>query len=232
MERDYARLFADLEATQRRYESLARAVWRVQENERRHLARELHDELGQLLTALIHRLDRAGEPGRGSEIELAREALGRVRELARLLRPPVLDDLGLAAALNWLGRQTREHTGLAVTVSTPPTLARVDPDIETLLYRVAQEALTNVVRHADASGAAVELERLGSRLELRVRDNGCGFDPEAASRDHDQGTGLAGMRDRLKLFGGTLAIRSAPGRSTEIIAALMLPQAAAEASAS
>jgi two-component system, NarL family, sensor kinase len=229
MEQDYARLLADLEATQRRYEGLARAVWRVQENERRHLARELHDDLGQLLTALIHRLDRSATPDRDSQVELAREALGRVRELARLLRPPVLDDLGLAAALTALARQTREHTGLAVTVHTPPRLARVDADIETLVYRVAQEALTNVVRHAGASSASVKLERFGSQLELRVRDDGCGFHPEAARRDREQGTGLGGMRDRVRLFGGALAILSVPGRGTEIVATLSLPPPAAGA---
>lgn len=226
IERDYARLFAELETTQRRYESLARAVWRVQEEERRHLARELHDELGQLLTALIHRLDRSAVGDRHSEVELAREALGRVRELARLLRPPVLDDLGLAAALNWLGRQTRECTGLEVAVSTPAVLARVDPDIETLVYRVAQEGLTNAVRHAGGQHATIVLERLGTQLELRVRDDGCGFDPERLRQDGNEGTGLGGMRDRVALFGGTLAIRSAPGSGTEIVATLALPPAA------
>jgi signal transduction histidine kinase len=223
LEREYARLFAELETTQQRYQGLARAVWRVQEDERRSLARELHDELGQLLTALIHRLDRAAGGGRESGVELAREALGRVRELARLLRPPVLDDLGLAAALNWLARQTREHTGLEVSVTTPAALARMDPDIETLVYRVAQEALTNAVRHADAQRATISLERLGSRLELRIRDDGRGFDPACVRRD-EQGTGLGGMRERVALFGGTLAVRSAAGQGTEIVAALALPE--------
>jgi DNA-binding NarL/FixJ family response regulator/two-component sensor histidine kinase len=210
VEREYACLFAELEATQRRYQGLARAVWRVQEDERRRLARELHDELGQLLTALIHRLDRAddrADDGAGqSGVELAREALGRVRELARMLRPPVLDDLGLAAALNWLARQAREHAELRVTVTTPAAFARVDSDLETLVYRVAQEALTNAIRHAGARRAAIELERVGNQLELRIRDDGRGFDPESARQGGAQGTGLGGMRDRVALFGGT------PGR--------------------
>lgn len=224
VEREYARLFAELEATQRRYQGLARAVWRVQEDERRSLARELHDELGQLLTALIHRLDRSADDRRDSCVELAREALGRVRELARLLRPPVLDDLGLAAALSGLARQTREHAGLEVTVATPAALGRVDPDIETLVYRVAQEALTNAVRHAGARSAGISLERLGSQLELRVRDDGRGFDPECVRQDGAEGTGLGGMRERVALFGGALAVRSAPGSGTEIVATLALPE--------
>lgn len=223
VEREYARLFAELESTQRRYQGLARAVWRVQEDERRRLARELHDELGQLLTALIHRLDRTAGGDGESGVELAREALGRVRELARLLRPPVLDDLGLAAALNWLARQSREHAGLEVTVTTPATLPRLDPDIETLVYRVGQEALTNAIRHADARQVAIDLQRLGSQLELRVRDDGRGFDPASVLRTNEQGTGLGGMRDRVALFGGTLAVRSTPGQGTEIVAALALP---------
>lgn len=229
IERDHARLFAELEATQRRYAGLARSVWRVQEDERRRLARELHDELGQLLTALIHRLDHpAGE--REGDVELAREALARVRELARLLRPPVLDDLGLAAALNWLGRQSRTHSRLEVTVRTPAGLGRFDADIETLLYRVAQEALTNAIRHADAGRVTILLERLGDRLELRIRDDGRGFEPDSLPQDGERGTGLTGMRERVALFGGTLAIRTAPGHGTEIVAALALPRIAANGS--
>lgn len=227
IERDYARLFAELEVTQRRYQGLARAVWRVQEDERRHLARELHDELGQLLTALIHRLERPAADSCERGAELAREALGRVRELARLLRPPVLDDLGLAAALSWLARQTREHTGLEVTVATPAALARMDTDIETLVYRVAQEALTNAIRHAAAQRAAISLERLGNQLELCIRDDGRGFDPDCVGPEGEQGTGLGGMRDRVALFGGSLAIRSAPGFGTEIVATLSLPESPA-----
>lgn len=223
IEREYARLFAELEAAQQQYQGLARGVWRVQEDERRHLARELHDELGQLLTALIHRLERLGDDHSDSCLELAREALGRVRKLSRLLRPPVLDDLGLAAALKWLARQAREHSELEVTVKTSATLARLEPEVETLVYRVAQEALTNALRHAGADRVEIEFDRMGSQLELRVRDNGCGFQPQEPARNGSEGSGLSGMRDRVALFGGALAVRSAPGRGTEIIATLALP---------
>jgi len=226
IEREYAHLFAELEATQQRYQGLARGVWRVQEEERRNLARELHDELGQLLTALIHRLERLDDERRDSCVELAREALGRVRKLSRLLRPPVLDDLGLAAALNWLARQAREHAELEVAVKTSAELARVEPEIETLIYRIAQEALTNAIRHAGARRAEIELERLGNELELRIRDDGRGFDSESLARGGATGSGIGGMRDRLALFGGTLAVRSAPGRGTEVLATLTLPDAA------
>lgn len=223
IEREYRRLFSELEATQQRYRGLARGVWRVQEDERRNLARELHDELGQLLTALIHRLERLADDERESSLDLARQALSRVRKLSRLLRPPVLDDLGLPAALNWLARQTREHTGLDVAVKTPAALLRLEPDMETLMYRIAQEALTNAIKHAGARRVVLELERVGSELELRIRDDGCGFAPH--SLDGRDGSGLGGMRDRVALFGGSLAVRSAPGRGTEIVATLTLADA-------
>lgn len=210
------RLFAELADMQRDFGRLARSTWRVQEDERRYLAGELHDHLGQMLTALVHRLERSPQDTEQC-VELARKALEDTRELSRILRPQVLDDLGLEAALEWLGRRAGETAAIDVSVSVDglPEDHR-DHDLESLLFRVAQEALNNTIKHARARHASLSLSRSGSALELRIRDDGTGFDPEALATDEDRGIGLAGMTDRVRLFGGDLAISSAPGRGTAI----------------
>ncbi len=227
------RLFARLIEGERRFRSIAKAVWKVQEEERRRLARELHDGLGQTLTALTlqlerlrEKLERAALPeltGRlDDSVEMARLALNETRELSRLLRPPVLDDLGLAAALSWLARTLDQRTGLKVELELAALGERLDPDLETLLFRLIQEALTNVLRHSGAGCAQVALRRAGASLELRVTDAGRGFDPGAVLAGGANGSGLRGMRDRLELFGGRLHLTSAPGQGTEIAASVPL----------
>jgi two-component system sensor histidine kinase UhpB len=215
LERENARLIQDVAAMHSRFRRLARAVWRVEEDERRHLARELHDNLGQVLTALRLKLERlpAGED-RDAAVEIAAQALEDVRNLSRLLRPPVLDDLGLGAALNWLARRMSEDAGLPVRV-TGSLDRRLDAETETLIFRIAQEALTNIVKHAGATRAEISFGRTGDRLELRVRDNGRGFDPKTLDVE-GAGVGLAGMRDRAALFGGALTISSAAGKGTVV----------------
>lgn len=215
-----ARLFAELAAVERRFRRIGQRMWAVQEDERRRLARELHDQLGQVLTALIHRLEQPGGDARAAAMELARHALADVRKLSRLLRPPVLDDLGLAAALNWLGRSTREDTGLSVSVAADDLDVR-DPAVETMLFRVAQEAVTNAVKHAAARRVVITFARAGDRAELRVRDDGSGFEPATVER----GLGLAGMRDRVAVHGGALAVASSPGRGTTVTVAVPLAPA-------
>ncbi|NEZ04825.1 sensor histidine kinase [Wenzhouxiangella sp. XN201] len=216
------RLFSELEDMQRDFSHLARSTWRVQEDERRHLARELHDHLGQMLTALVHSLERSPED-RARSVELARKALEDTRELSRVLRPQVLDDLGLGAALEWLGRRAGETAGIEVSVSVEglPEESR-DADLESLLFRISQEALNNVVKHARASQASLSLTRSGNSLELRIRDDGVGFEPDRKEVDEERGIGLAGMSDRVRLFGGQLAISSAPGRGTAITVTVRL----------
>ena len=228
---DNRRMFDELNTMQQRSRSLARSVWRIQEDERRHLARELHDGVGQSLTALRHRLDRlpAGSL-RDEVIEMLVQVIEDVREMSRLLRPPILDDLGLEPALRWLGRRVRDGGGPEVCVEAD-ALADCDlePELETLLFRVTQEALNNAVRHAGASLVSVSGRRLGNRLELTVRDDGVGFDPESLREDPEAaGVGLAGMRDRVALFGGDFAIRSAPGHGTTIAIGLALDPPAAD----
>lgn len=226
LERQNADLLQNLFGMQQRFRRLARAVWRVEEDERRRIARELHDNLGQALTVLRMRLERlpAG-PERETAIDIAAQALEDVRNLSRLLRPPVLDDLGLEAALHWLARRMREDAGLPVKVAASMD-ADLDDETETLIFRIAQEALTNVVKHAEATRAEIMLERVADRIELRVRDNGRGFATDAQrAGETASGVGLAGMRDRVALFGGEFAVSSAPGRGTTICAAVALPDA-------
>lgn len=222
LSRDNERLFTELADTQQDFSRLARSSWRVQEDERRHLAQELHDHLGQMLTALVHRLERSPHDAAESA-ELARQALEDTRELSRILRPQVLDDLGLGAALEWLGRRAGETAGIDVTVSVDGLSEdRRDPDLESLLFRIAQEALNNVTKHARANHVSVSLKRSGNSLELRVRDDGIGFEPDAIAANEDRGIGLTGMTDRVRLFGGDLAISSAPGRGTVITVTVSL----------
>jgi len=235
--RENERLFEQLVAGERRFRGLAKAVWKVQEEERRRLARELHDGVGQTLTALALELERtrqklaregapelAGRVGEG--IELARQALDEIRELSRLLRPPVLDDLGLPAALSWLARSLGERTGLEVALAVDGIDGELDPDLATLVFRLVQEALTNVLRHSGAASAEVAVRRTPRALELRVADAGRGFDAAAALADGEAaGSGLRGMRDRLELFGGRLTIASSPGRGTAVAATVPWPLA-------
>jgi signal transduction histidine kinase len=226
--RENERLFERLVAGERRYRGLARAVWRVQEAERRRLARELHDGIGQTLTALKNHLEaltrRAGtaEPALAADLResvaVAARALHETRELSRLLRPAVLDDLGLVAALRWLARSVETRTGLAVALSLPEPGARLDPELETLVFRVAQEGLNNVEKHARARNAEIDLRVEDGVLRFALRDDGAGFDP-AVSRAQELGEGsfgLRGMRDRAELFGGELRVDSRPGAGTSL----------------
>lgn len=238
--RENERLFQRLIEGERRFRGLAKAVWKVQEDERRRLARELHDGLGQTLTALTNQLERLQQkldPGDSGElaqrladsVEMARLALNEIRELSRLLRPPVLDDLGLPAALSWLARNLEQRTGLSVELEvegiggTGDLEERLDPELETLVFRVIQETLTNVLRHSGADRAAVTVSRSQGSLELRIADPGRGFDVQGAFAGHEAaGSGLRGMRDRLELFGGRLEIVSSPGQGTVVNAAVPL----------
>ncbi len=231
--RENERILGDLLAGERRFRRLAKAVWRVQEDERRRLARELHDGIGQTLVALKNQLE--GLSSRLSEApelktpldkatELASHALEDTRELSRLLRPPVLDDLGLAAALNWLSRTVGKQFGLKVEREIDGLETAPAKELETVLFRIAQEALTNAAKHAEAKSVRVALTERPRSLVLAVSDDGSGFDVAAAlQRTGDRtGVGLRGMRDRVELFGGRLTVDSAPGRGTTVTAEVPL----------
>jgi two-component system sensor histidine kinase UhpB len=198
----------------------ARRQLAAQEDERRRIARELHDEVGQALTAnmlrvaqLEARVDAATAPELAGVRDGIRETLEEVRAIAANLRPEVLDDLGLTAALRQLAIDA-ERTGLVVDRAVDAGL-RLPPDAEVVVYRIAQEALANVMRHSQAERVELRLERTGAGVRLRVADDGIGI------RSGGQGGGIRGMRERAVLAGGAVAVERAPDGGT--IVALDLP---------
>ena len=192
------------------------------EEDVRRVAHELHDSAGQLLVSLHMALEdaaRALDATVAARLDPVRARIAEVemelRRLAHELRPTALDDLGLMPALHVLGEGIRRRAGIEVVVRGE-TEGRLPARIETALYRIVQEALTNVVRHAHATDVEVEVCRTGAAVTCRVRDNGIGFDPGAKRDGSRGGLGLAGMRERLVPFGGTLRVNAAPGRGTTL----------------
>ncbi|MGW4371361.1 histidine kinase [Nocardia takedensis] len=188
----------------------------AQEGERQRIARELHDEIGQSLTVALLRLkrvvDRAPEPLRteiGDARETVRGCLDEVRGIARRLRPDVLEDLGLHSALNALCHEFARSAGITVAREIDPALTRLEPDVELVCYRVAQESLTNVLRHAGADRVSLRLDARDDLVSLRIRDNGRG----GARCD---GAGIRGMRERALLVNATLRITSPPAGGTDV----------------
>jgi len=223
-----ADLVARLESGQRYFQQLARSVWRVQEDERRRLARELHDGIGQNLTAIVHLVSQAaaalppGADGARATLEkihgLATTTIDDTRALSRLLRPQILDDLGLEAALRWLARTFGEGHALDVRLALPQPFPQLDGDRSTLIFRVAQEALTNVVRHAQARRVDIAVQCGAAGLRMQIRDDGRGCDAAAAVAAGREGraSGVGGMRDRVRLFNGRFALQSQPGRGVAL----------------
>jgi two-component system, NarL family, sensor histidine kinase DevS len=226
-ERDRAQMEADLQESKIREQlrtDTLQAVIRAQEDERARVARELHDSAGQALTSIllslkvIEQLESAAEMrARLADLrELAGSTAGEVRRIARELRPSVLDDLGLEAALGRLCSDIQDRTGLRaeLTVDMPE---RLDRELETVAYRVVQEAATNSLKSASASSIEVSITARDGVFEVIVSDDGSGFDPEEVR----SGLGLRGMQERAELVGGKLEIRSAPGTGTTV--ALRIP---------
>ena len=222
-----ARLWQELEAKERmRAETLAKAI-RAQEDERKRIARELHDQTGQSLNALVFGLKTA-EAVLESDEENARQVVARlkgaaadaVRELQNTiydLRPSVLDDLGLIPALRWFAESRVEAAGIVVSLEVSGFERRLFSDLETTLFRVAQEALTNVVKYASASHVQIVLGFEPQGVTLQISDDGSGFDAAQvfdARDDSGRGLGLLGMRERAELLGGTLTIESKQGAGT------------------
>jgi signal transduction histidine kinase len=198
-----------------------------QELERRRLARELHDETGQALTSIILRLKAIDEVETVEEArsagaaarELVAETLRDVRRLAVELRPTVLDDFGLVPALERLTQTLQEQTRMSVDLEARVGDERLPADVETALYRIVQEALTNVVKHANARNVSIVVTRRDGSVSALVEDDGRGFSPNETAGD---GLGLTGMRERMSLLRGSLRIESAPGSGTTLVAEVPL----------
>ncbi|MEO8287044.1 MAG: PAS domain-containing sensor histidine kinase [Chloroflexota bacterium] len=224
-------LLTEVSAGREALQSLSRRLLEIQESERRYIARELHDEIGQTLTAIqinIETLERLPEakdlqPRLKESVSLVEQALYQIRNLSLDLRPSILDDLGLVSALLWYTERHAERTGLDIQIALDPLPYRLPTDIETTCFRVVQEALTNIARHSRARCAKVELCRRDGNIEAIVSDDGDGFDVKAAQARASAGAsmGLIGMRERAELAGGRLAIDSVPGKGTTI--KLLLP---------
>jgi len=205
-------------------DSLRRVV-EAQELERRRLARELHDETGQALTSILLGLkgleERMEDPGARAAVEELRglvvSTLQDVRRLAVELRPSALDDFGLVAALERLTESFAQQTGIAVDFQTALADERLPAEVETALYRIVQESLTNVVKHARARHVSILLARRDGAVKALVEDDGQGFD-SSRGLGVDQGFGLVGMRERLALLGGRLEVESGPAAGTTIAA--------------
>jgi two-component system sensor histidine kinase UhpB len=200
---------------------------RAQEEERRRLARDLHDEVNQALTAILLRLEALAQetpPEREPEVaelkRLVNQAMDGLLNLARQLRPSALDDHGLVPAVETQLKRFSSRTGIEVRLDTRGEPDELPEVVQTAIYRVAQEALTNVTRHAGATVVELDLGEHEGAAELRVRDDGDGFDPavvaRAAAEEATGGLGLVGMAERARLVGGELDVRSAPGGGTSI----------------
>jgi signal transduction histidine kinase len=214
-----ARAAVAVDLSERVSRDSVRRVVEAQELERARLARELHDETGQALTSILLGLKPLEQSAEAEAVGAVRElvvsTLQNVRRLAVELRPSALDDFGLVPAVERLSETFREQSGLEVDLAAHLGEERLLPEAETTLYRVIQEALTNVVKHAGASRVSILLQRKQGAVVAVVEDDGSGFDPDATRED---ALGLAGMRERLALVGGKLQVESSPGRGTTIAA--------------
>lgn len=222
-----ARLFEQIQLGRARLQEVSRQLVDAQEAERRHLARELHDEIGQLLTGLklslqmMPQSSQDNPPQLGRAMELVDDLLKRVREMSLDLRPSMLDDLGLVPALEWLVNRYAAETQMDIRLEQDTRGERYPSEVETTCYRIVQEALTNVARHARSDSAEVYIGVKDDRLLVRITDHGRGFDVHSELGAADK-AGLRGMMERAGMVGGTLDVGSAPGKGTRISARLPL----------
>jgi len=209
--------------------ALSRQLVETQESERHAISRELHDQVGQSLTALGINLniiqtqipDRAPDLLRSrvdDSLSLVEQTTEQIRDVMANLRPPVLDDYGLVAALNWYGEQFTRRNNIAIAVEGEEPVPRLDAQVENALFRIAQEALANAAKHAKATQVTVTIEVDNGNLRLIVVDDGIGFDLEnLPSPDVGRGWGLLTMRERAEVLGGVFRIESRPGSGTRLI---------------
>jgi PAS domain S-box-containing protein len=223
-----ARDITERKQAQEALQWFSRQLIEAQEDERRRISRELHDQIGQVLTAVkmgLHSVQQlcAASDARAyikDNIEAVDEALRLVRDLSVDLRPPVLDDLGLATALRWYVDRFAKRTGSQVEllINLPEQRERFSRELETACFRITQEALTNIVRHANASEIVIQLARNENQLLLSIKDNGVGFDPSGLRKRTPRAAtlGLVSMQERAHAAGGTVEIHSRIARGTEV----------------
>jgi signal transduction histidine kinase len=224
LERRAAERSAQPEAAYHHLQALSAHLQYVREQEQARIAREIHDELGQALTGLKFELSRLAQRLRGLPGDMSEKASGlgavvdqtihKMRRISTELRPAILDDLGLVAALEWHAEEFEKHTGIRCTITAPRQRLEPGPDLAIALFRICQEALTNVARHARANAVRIVLARTRDHLGLEVRDNGVGI-PRAALTDV-RSLGLLGMRERARAFGGEVVIHGLPGQGTVV----------------
>ncbi len=223
---------AEVRRSRERLEALSQRLLKVQENERRLIARELHDQIGQALTAVKLNLEslRSGRQAKAfpldESVAIVEQLMEAVRSMSLELRPSALDDLGLAAALRWYADRQGRRAGFSVRVRTQLPAERLASDLETACFRVAQEAITNVARHAGAKRVEVDARAEDGTLDLTVRDNGSGFDVAAVrgGTTAEGSIGLDGMEERVHLLGGDFRIDSQPGTGTTVWARFPLTE--------
>jgi signal transduction histidine kinase len=214
---------------------------RARDEERRTVARELHESTGQTLAALKMSLGRLRmalpEEDDGlhgllqSAVDLAEDAVREVRTLSYLMHPPMLDEAGLRSALHWYAKGFSERSGISVQVDIPQDFGRLGQDAETTIFRIVQEALTNVHRYSGSRTATIRLSSSGGSVAAIIQDEGCGLpSPTLASgRNAPLGVGIVGMRERVKQLNGKFEVESAPGKGTTIRVVLPVePKAAAQ----
>jgi PAS domain S-box-containing protein len=218
-------LFEQVREGSERLQTLSRRLVEIQESERLYIARELHDEAGQALTSLVVMLRLVGQDAdqpervRAHVAEMNRSLQGVIEDLHRLamaLRPAALDHLGLEAAVRQNAEMAAERYGLAIRVAPFALETRLPRNVETILYRIVQEALNNIVRHAGASRVDIVLQTRDDKVIVMIEDNGVGFIP--AQTKESEHIGLLGMRERAESVGGSLTVESRPGRGTTIVA--------------
>ncbi len=221
---DEARVYHD------QIQEMSSRILTAHEEERKRIARELHDDTAQAITSILVRLRLLERSAEDAEVlenveelrELTSDALDSVRRMAMDLRPASLDDLGLLPALQSYAEQFSHSTPIAVSMEVEGLGRRLPRDVELVLYRVFQEALTNVSKHASATTALVQVKRKGNEVTFVIEDDGDGFDPGSLSPTQGSGLGLFGMRERLTLVGGAVEVESAKGKGTRIVARVPL----------
>ncbi len=234
VEEERERLFNKIQIAQDRLKILSKRLIEAQESERRVIARELHDEIGQTLTAIKINLQAVNKVTKSSKlkshlvdsVELVEHSLQLVRNLSLDLRPSMLDDLGLIPTVGWYINKQSQRSGISIKMDSIELDKKLSPDIEVTCYRVIQEAINNVIRHSEAKNVKIEFKIIDNQLRLEIQDDGKGFDVMEVRKRALNGNsiGVLGMQERVELAGGELSIYSSPENGTNVIACFPLSE--------